>query len=177
MINTSNGAQKRPEECKPPQKRTWKLWPNSKLEPTTDQRLPAAKKAQVCEYGWRIRILQFSCRKRHWFQCKNFYCTDHIILIPSITGSSPSRKASNTSMESNSPDFMSRSYTETPKRKSFSGTKSLGRSSGISFLKDLDHTKETQETNFIRASTGRGSIKRGKTRHDFRIYFWPFKPF
>ena len=51
MINTSNGAQKRPEECKPPQKRTWKLWPNSKLEPTTDQRLPAAKKAQVCEYG------------------------------------------------------------------------------------------------------------------------------
>ena len=70
-------------------------------------------------------------------------------------------------------------------RRSFtsSGTKSLGRSSGISFLKDAEHTKETEDTHFIRwiianryakigiyvnkiafffrAATGRGSIKRG----------------
>ena len=47
------------------------------------------------------------------------------------------------------------------RRKSYSGTKSLGRASGISFLKDVEHTKVTPETNFIRAATGRGSIKRG----------------
>ena len=46
-------------------------------------------------------------------------------------------------------------------RSLLSGTKSLGRSSGISFLKNADHTEETQDTHFIRAATGRGSIKRG----------------
>ena len=47
------------------------------------------------------------------------------------------------------------------RKSSISGTKSLGRSSGISFLKDLQHTVETPETHFVRAATGRGSIKRG----------------
>ena len=46
-------------------------------------------------------------------------------------------------------------------RSLLSGTKSLGRSSGISFLKNAEHTEETQDTHFIRAATGRGSIKRG----------------
>ena len=112
------------------------------------------------------------------------------------TGSSPSRKASNTSVESiTSPpqnDLMTRSLSRNSNdgggligkfRRSFSsssGTKSLGRSSGISFLKDAEHTKETEDTHFIRwiianryakirqlnglffrAATGRGSIKRG----------------
>jgi len=40
-------------------------------------------------------------------------------------------------------------------------TKSLGKSNGISFLKSANHTVETQDTHFIRATTGRGSIKRG----------------
>ena len=88
------------------------------------------------------------------------------------SGGSPSRKASNTSVESmTSPnnqniDLMTRSLSRTDsecgfRRKSYSGTKSLGRSSGISFLKSAEHTKETQDTHFIRNSTGRGSIKRG----------------
>ena len=86
------------------------------------------------------------------------------------SGGSPSRKTSNTSIESDHspPDLMTRSLSRSSmrsedgnRRKSFSGTKSLGRSSGISFLKDVEHTKETPETNFIRNATGRGSIKKG----------------
>ena len=83
---------------------------------------------------------------------------------------SPSRKVSNTSVESitsptpGSTPFQrshSRNSNNGSARKSFSGTKSLGRSSGISFLKSVNHTVETQDTHFIRAATGRGSIKRG----------------
>ena len=35
------------------------------------------------------------------------------------------------------------------------------RSSGLSYLNDSQHTVETENTHFIRATTGRGSIKRG----------------
>ena len=35
------------------------------------------------------------------------------------------------------------------------------RNGGISFLKSMNHTKETDDTKFIRSATGRGSIKRG----------------
>ena len=70
------------------------------------------------------------------------------------SGGSPSRKISNTSVESyDSPDLMTRSLSRCSnssrknegsvngrKKISYSGTKSLGRSSGISFLKDLEHT-------------------------------------
>ena len=74
------------------------------------------------------------------------------------SGGSPSRKVSNTSVESGmsitSPDLMTRSLSRcsngsrngtnnegSRKKISYSGTKSLGRSSGISFLKDIEHTK------------------------------------
>ena len=86
------------------------------------------------------------------------------------SGGSPSRKTSNNSMDSDyNPDLMTRSLSRSSmrsedglrRRSSFSGTKSLGRSSGISFLKDVEHTIETPETNFIRNTTGRGSIKKG----------------
>ena len=70
------------------------------------------------------------------------------------SGGSPSRKISNTSVESyDSPDLMTRSLSRCSnssrknegsvsgrKKISYSGTKSLGRSSGISFLNDLEHT-------------------------------------
>ena len=52
---------------------------------------------------------------------------------------------------------MSRSESRTSRR-------SLERKSsgnGISYINTVEHTKETPETNFIRAVTGRGSIKRG----------------
>jgi len=91
------------------------------------------------------------------------------------SGGSPSRKISNTSVESyDSPDLMTRSLSRCSnssrknegsvdgrKKISYSGTKSLGRSSGISFLKDLEHTVETPDTHFVRNTTGRGSINRG----------------
>jgi len=38
--------------------------------------------------------------------------------------------------------------------------RSLGRAGGISFLDSVEHTKETPDIQFIRAATGRGSIKR-----------------
>ena len=46
---------------------------------------------------------------------------------------------------------------------SLSRSKSLRgrRSSGLSYLNDSQHTVETENTHFIRAATGRGSIKRG----------------
>ena len=70
------------------------------------------------------------------------------------SGGSPSRKISNTSVESyDSPDLMTRSLSRCSnssrknegsvngrKKIFYSGTKSLGRSSGISFLNDLEHT-------------------------------------
>jgi len=92
------------------------------------------------------------------------------------SGGSPSRKVSNTSDRSmGSPDLMTRSLSRCStgsrngnndgsggrKKISYSGTKSLGRSSGISFLKDIEHTVETPDTHFVRNTTGRGSIKRG----------------
>ena len=50
-----------------------------------------------------------------------------------------------------------------PSSTSLSRSKSLRdrRNSGISSLNEYQHTNETQDTHFIRASTGRGSIKRG----------------
>ena len=39
-------------------------------------------------------------------------------------------------------------------------TKSFGRASGISYLRSVEHTRETPETHFIRNATGRGSIKK-----------------
>ena len=39
--------------------------------------------------------------------------------------------------------------------------KSSNGGNGISYINTVEHTKETPETNFIRAVTGRGSIKRG----------------
>ena len=47
-----------------------------------------------------------------------------------------------------------------PQHEGLRRTKSFGKS-GISYLKSTDHTKETQETQFIRNATGRGSIKKG----------------
>ncbi len=49
-----------------------------------------------------------------------------------------------------------RSFASTTRRKS-----SGGGSADISSLANADHTKETPDTHFIRAVTGRGSIKRG----------------
>ena len=61
----------------------------------------------------------------------------------------------------------SRKGSVSPQNSSFGGpklsrTNSLrSRNGNISFLKQYDHTKETEDTQFIRAATGRGSIKRG----------------
>ena len=98
--------------------------------------------------------------------CSNYIFRPKTPNRKESTGSSPSRKASNTSVESiTSPpqnDLMTRSLSRNSNdgggligkfRRSFSsssGTKSLGRSSGISFLKDAEHTKETEDTHFIR---------------------------
>ena len=75
------------------------------------------------------------------------------------SGGSPSRKTSNTSVEScGTPDpfgrSLSRSESRTSRRGSF-------RATDISFLGNADHTKTTSNTKFIRNTTGRGSIKRG----------------
>lgn len=92
------------------------------------------------------------------------------------SGGSPSRKASNASQSESSvcatptgQEVMTRSLSRNDSRRKSSGgssdgkwgTKSLGRSSGISFLNSANHTIETPDTHFVRATTGRGSIKRG----------------
>ena len=54
--------------------------------------------------------------------------------------------------------------TSPPSNTSLSRSKSLRgdrRSSGISSLNEYRHTNETENTQFIRSATGRGSIKRG----------------
>ena len=53
-----------------------------------------------------------------------------------------------------------RSLQPQPQHQGLRRTKSFGKS-GISYLMSTDHTKETQETQFIRNATGRGSIKKG----------------
>ena len=51
--------------------------------------------------------------------------------------------------------------TSPPSTTSLTRTQSLRRGSNISYLNQYQHTQETEDTHFIRAATGRGSIKRG----------------
>ena len=85
------------------------------------------------------------------------------------SGGSPSRKESLMSMSMTSPlSFRESSISRSNSRNenpamtsSLKRTKSLGKSSGISFLNTKNHTVETSDTQFIRATTGRGSIRKG----------------